>query len=147
VSINEANAWQPKIIVFACNWCSYAAADLAIFNGSARIRSQSVKCSGKMDPLFLLQSFENGADGIMVFGCNAASCLYGSQFEYSRNKHQALHEYLQRMGIKEGRFQALWPNLGRFNVRDVLSGFIQELKQLGPIAKPGENRTNSSYHQ
>ena len=71
MSINEANAWQPKIIVFACNWCSYAAADLAGLNHlecPAEVRIIRTPCSGRMDPMLVLRALNRGADGVLLSG-------------------------------------------------------------------------------
>jgi len=71
VSVKESNSWQPKIIVFACNWCSYAAADLAGLNHldyPADVRIIRTPCSGRMDPLLVMRALNRGADGVMLSG-------------------------------------------------------------------------------
>ncbi|NLJ71532.1 MAG: hydrogenase iron-sulfur subunit [Syntrophomonadaceae bacterium] len=70
MSINNEN-WEPTIIVFACNWCSYAAADLAGLNRleyPANVRIIRTPCSGRMDPLLVLRAFNRGADGVLLSG-------------------------------------------------------------------------------
>lgn len=71
MSVNESGSWQPKVIVFACNWCSYAAADLAGLNRleyPAEVRIIRTPCSGRMDPLLVLRAFNRGADGVLLSG-------------------------------------------------------------------------------
>lgn len=71
MSVELESKWKPKIIVFACNWCSYAAADLAGLNRlnyPANIRIIRVPCSGRMDPLLVLRAFNRGADGVLLSG-------------------------------------------------------------------------------
>lgn len=136
----DNNAWEPKIIVFACNWCTDAAADLAGLNHleyPVDVRMENVKCSGKIDPLQLLQSYQNGADGIMIAGCTSKDCLYGSEFEYDQKKHRALNGYLQSMGIDKGRFQAFWPlDMEGPDFKEAFTLLNQEIKRLGPIKQP-----------
>lgn len=133
----ENQGLKPKIIVFACHWCTYAAGELASLNQlayPAELRVEKVKCSGKIDPLYVRQSFANGAAGIMVAGCNGQDCPYGSEFEYDQKKHQALHSYLESMGIEKGRFQAYWP-LGMEGppFKEAFDRLNQAIKRLGFI--------------
>ncbi len=71
MSVKEKASWQPKLVVFACNWCSYAAADLAGLNRMeypADVRIIRTPCSGRMDPLLVLRAFNRGADGVFLSG-------------------------------------------------------------------------------
>jgi coenzyme F420-reducing hydrogenase delta subunit len=71
VSIENTDNWEPKIIVFACNWCTYAAADLAGLNHMdypASVRIIRTPCSGRMDPIFVLRALNRGADGVLLSG-------------------------------------------------------------------------------
>lgn len=132
----ENHGYQPKLIVFTCNWCIYAAADLAGLNTLVRIRTQNVKCSGKIDPLFLLRCFENGIDGVLVAGCTSKDCPYGSNFEYDKKKHRAFSEYLFNMGIEQGRFQAFWPKeMEGPHFNETFSKLCRDIVKLGPYKK------------
>ncbi|MDA8138717.1 MAG: hydrogenase iron-sulfur subunit [Desulfobacteraceae bacterium] len=103
--------WQPKIIAFFCNWCTYGAADLA---GVSRlqyppnIRVIRVPCSGRISPKFILNALRNGADGIWVSGCHPGDCHYIEGNFYARRKFALLKNLLEYMGLEPGRIQFSW---------------------------------------
>ena len=107
----DADTWEPKIIAFLCNWCSYAGADLA---GTSRIQYPSnirvvrVPCSGRIDPLFILASLQKGADGVLVSGCHPGDCHYLTGNLSARRKFAILHNLLRYVGFEEGRVQFSW---------------------------------------
>ena len=109
--IVESDAWEPKIVAFLCNWCSYAGADLA---GTSRIQYPSnirvvrVPCSGRIDPLFILASLQKGADGVLVSGCHPGECHYLTGNYSARRKFAVLKSLLEYMGLEEGRVQFSW---------------------------------------
>ncbi|MEJ2039340.1 MAG: hydrogenase iron-sulfur subunit [Desulfosarcinaceae bacterium] len=104
-------AWQPKIIAFFCNWCTYGAADLA---GVSRlqyppnIRVIRVPCSGRISPKFILSALRNGADGVWVSGCHPGDCHYIEGNFYARRKFALLKNLLEFTGIEPGRVQFSW---------------------------------------
>jgi len=104
-------AWQPKIIAFFCNWCTYGAADLA---GVSRLQYPSnirvirVPCSGRISPKFILNALRNGADGIWVSGCHPGDCHYIEGNFYARRKFALLKNMLEFTGIEPGRIQFSW---------------------------------------
>ena len=82
-------AWEPRIVAFVCKWCTYAGADLAGMSRmkyAPNVRIVKLPCSGRIDPLFLLRSFEMGADGILVSGCHPGDCHYISGNYYARRR-------------------------------------------------------------
>lgn len=103
--------WEPKIIAFFCNWCTYGAADLA---GVSRlqyppnIRVIRVPCSGRISPKFILNALRNGADGIWVSGCHPGDCHYIEGNFYARRKFALLKNLLEYTGIEPGRIQFSW---------------------------------------
>ena len=96
--------WEPKIIVFLCNWCSYAGADLA---GVSRvqyphnIRIIRVPCSGRINPLYIVKALQNGADGVLVSGCHPGDCHYVSGNLYARRKFALIKNFLEYLGIEK----------------------------------------------
>ena len=131
--------WEPKIVAFLCNWCSYAGADLA---GVSRIqyphnvRVIRVPCSGRVNPAFLLRALQNGADGVLVSGCHPGDCHYISGNLVARRKFALLKELLRYAGIEPERVQFTWVSAsegGRFAA--VIEKVVEEVRALGPNQK------------
>ncbi|MEJ5365740.1 MAG: hydrogenase iron-sulfur subunit [Desulfosoma sp.] len=105
------NSWEPKIIAFLCNWCSYGAADLA---GVSRlqypvnIRVIRVPCSGRINPKFILAAFRHGADGVWVSGCHPGDCHYIEGNYYARRKFAVVKSLLEHTGLEPGRLHFSW---------------------------------------
>ncbi len=128
--------YQPKVIGFLCNWCSYAGADLA---GTSRmsyppnIRIIRVPCSGRIDPLFVLKCFQQGADGVLVSGCHPGDCHYTDGNYHARRRFALLRNFLDYLGIERKRLRVEWVSAsegGRF--AEIVSSFTAELVKLGP---------------
>ena len=131
-----SEAWEPKIVAFLCNWCSYAGADLA---GVSRmqyppnIRVVRVPCSGRINPLFILAALQNGADGVLVSGCHPGDCHYLSGNLVARRKFNTIKDLLAYVGIEPGRVQFSWVSAsegGRFS--DLVRQVSEDVKRLGP---------------
>ena len=131
-----SEAWEPKIVAFLCNWCSYAGADLA---GVSRmqyppnIRVVRVPCSGRINPLFILAALQNGADGVLVSGCHPGDCHYLSGNLVARRKFNTVKDLLAYVGIEPGRVQFSWVSAsegGRFS--DLVRQVSEDVKKLGP---------------
>jgi len=105
--VDEVENWEPTIIAFLCNWCSYAGADLA---GTGRIqyppnvRVIRVPCSGRVDPLMILRCLQRGADGVLVSGCHPGDCHYIAGNYLARRKFILLDKLLDFFGIEKGGF-------------------------------------------
>jgi len=103
--------WNPEIVVFACNWCSYAGADTA---GVTRIQHQPhfrmirVMCSGRIQPGFVLHAFERGADGVLVSGCHFGDCHYVFGNERAVEQFEKTKNVVKLLGIEEGRIRLEW---------------------------------------
>ena len=128
--------YQPKIVGFLCNWCSYAGADLA---GTSRISYPSniriirVPCSGRFDPLLVIKSFQLGADGVLIAGCHPGECHYTEGNYYARRRFALLHPFLDCLGIEKERFRLEWVSASEGKkFSQVVSSFTEELIKLGP---------------
>jgi F420-non-reducing hydrogenase iron-sulfur subunit len=131
--------WEPRILAFLCNWCSYAGADLA---GVSRIqyppnvRIIRVPCSGRVNPLFLLRGLQNGADGVLVSGCHPGDCHYLSGNLAARRKFALVRELLNYAGVEPERVQFTWVSAsegGRFAA--IVQKVVDQVRKLGPNRK------------
>ena len=131
--------YQPKVIGFLCNWCSYAGADVA---GTSRmdyphnIRIIRVPCSGRVDPLFVLKCFQRGADGVLISGCHPGDCHYTDGNYHARRRFALLSEFLDYLGIAKERLRVEWVSASegqRF--AELVSNFTAELVKLGPRSR------------
>lgn len=137
----EEATYEPRIVAFCCNWCSYAGADLA---GTTRIqyppnvRIVRVMCSGRVDPAFVLKAFELGADGVIVAGCHPADCHYINGNEKAAMRGDFLSSFLDDAGIEPQRFRIEWiaGSEGQ-KFATVIKEMVSELQRLGPIYGEG----------
>lgn len=129
--------FEPRILGFLCNWCSYAGADLAgvsRFQYPPTLRVIRVMCSGRVDPTFVLRAFSRGIDGVMVLGCHPGDCHYATGNYYARNRVKVLKQLLELAGVNPDRLILDWVSAGegeRFAtlVRD----FTEQILALGPF--------------
>jgi coenzyme F420-reducing hydrogenase delta subunit len=128
--------YRPKIIVFCCNWCSYAGADLA---GVSRLQMPSdfrvirVMCSGRVDPEHILKAFSLGADGVLVAGCHPADCHYIGGNYRTRRRIPLLQIMIEQFGMDRTRLQLEWISASegeRFQQK--ITQFIAHIRDLGP---------------
>lgn len=135
----EPTNWEPKILAFLCNWCSYAGADLA---GTSRIqyppnvRVIRVPCSGRVNPLHIVAALRQGADGVLVSGCHPGDCHYLAGNMYARRRFALLQRYLTYLGIEPGRVQFSWVSAsegGRF--AEVVTRVTETVRALGPAKR------------
>lgn len=130
-------SFEPTIIVFACNWCSYAGADLAGVSRlqyPSNIRIVRVMCSGRVDPAFILKTFLKGADGVMVAGCHIGDCHYLDGNERAKERINNMVEALKLLGWDIERFRLEWISAseGR-KFAQVMTEFTGQIRDLGPI--------------
>lgn len=137
--MTEKEGFEPKIIGFCCNWCSYAGADLA---GVSRLqyppnlRMIRVMCSGSIDLEHILEAFHQGADGVFIGGCHPGDCHYMSGNYKARRKVLLLKKLLSQFGLEPERLRLEWVSAAegqRF--AQVVTEFTEELKRLGPLKK------------
>lgn len=128
--------FEPLIIAFCCNWCSYAGADLAGINRlqyPPNVRIVRVLCSSRVNPLFVLQAFERGADGVVVAGCHPGDCHYGTGNYYARRRLQVFGRALEYVGIEPGRFQVHWISAAEgARFASVMRAVTEHIRELGP---------------
>jgi coenzyme F420-reducing hydrogenase delta subunit len=128
-----------RIIGFLCNWCSYGGADTAgvgRFVQPTDLRIIRMPCTGRMDPLFALKAFLNGADGVLVSGCHPNDCHYAEGNFYARRRLEVLERFLPVLGIDARRFHYGWVSASEgAKWQQVVTHFTEIIHELGPIAK------------
>jgi len=136
----KANSWEPRIVAFFCNWCTYTAADLA---GVSRLRHAAnariirVMCSGRVDPQFILDAFSKGADGVLIGGCHPGDCHYMEGNYKALRRVQLLKRMLKQMNIEEHRFRLEWISASEGErVRTVMNEMTEHVRKLGPLGLP-----------
>jgi len=127
--------FEPKIVVFCCNWCSYAAADLAgvsRYQYPPNVRIVRVPCSGKVDPIYILKALEMGADAVLVTGCLEGDCHYLTGNFYARDRVEHLKEDLKKIGL-DGRLEMFFASaaMGR-EFAEKMKEFTEKIRKLGP---------------
>jgi len=131
--------WEPKIVAFLCNWCSYTGADLAGVSRNQyppNVRVIRVPCSGRVNPMFILRALRQGADGVLVSGCHPGDCHYLSGNYYARRKFALLNSLLDYMGIERGRVQFSWVSASEgIRFAQVIKEVTESIKALGPRQK------------
>ncbi|MCI0519713.1 MAG: hydrogenase iron-sulfur subunit [Chloroflexi bacterium] len=138
--MSETAQFEPVIIGFTCNWCSYRAADLA---GTARmkyppnIRLIRLMCSGRLDPTFVIKALSNGADGVMITGCHPGECHYIEQNYKALRRFILLKRTLQQMGVEPGRLKLVWASAAEgAKFAAEVATFVEEVRALGPLHWP-----------
>ncbi len=132
----EGGKFDPKLLVFCCNWCSYAGADLA---GVSRLqmppnfRVIRVMCSARVDPEFVLRAFQKGADGVLVAGCHPADCHYIGGNYRTRRRIALLKMLIQQFGFDPDRLKLEWVSAGEGEkFQKTIVEFNHTVKELGP---------------
>lgn len=140
----DAKKFEPVIIGFTCNWCSYRAADMA---GMARmkyppnIRLVRVMCSGRLDPMFIFKAFASGADGVMVTGCHPGDCHYIEQNYKLMRRFILMQRTLEQMGIEPGRLKLTWASAAEgAKFSEEITRMVEEVRQLGPLSWPSPEK-------
>jgi coenzyme F420-reducing hydrogenase delta subunit len=128
--------WNPKIIAIICNWCSYAGADLA---GGARIqyppdiRAIRVMCTGRIDPLFILKAFQDGADGVLVSGCHFGDCHYLEGNFKAAKRMFLLKSVLKNIGLDDKRLRMTFVSASEgAKWGSVMTDVVKTINELGP---------------
>jgi F420-non-reducing hydrogenase iron-sulfur subunit len=141
--------FEPVIIGFTCNWCSYRAADLA---GTARvkyppnIRLVRLMCSGRLDPIFVFKALAGGADGVMITGCHPGECHYIEQNYKALRRYLLLRRTLQGMGVEPGRVKLVWASAAEgVKLAEEITKFVDEIKALGPLNWPKWQQPNGHH--
>jgi len=129
--------FEPVIVGFLCNWCSYRAADLA---GTSRtkyapnMRAIRVMCSGRVDPTFVLKALREGADGVMIAGCHPGECHYVEGNIKALRRYTLLKRMLMQWGIEPERVQLVWASASEGNLlAKAVDRMTEEVRALGPL--------------
>lgn len=140
--MTEQNAnenWEPKIVAFVCNWCTYAGADLA---GISRIqyppnvRLIRLPCSGRVNPFYIVKALQEGADGVLVSGCHPGECHYLSGNLSARRKFAMLNNFLSYIGFEADRTIFTWVSASEGEkFANVIKGVTEKVQSLGPANK------------
>jgi F420-non-reducing hydrogenase iron-sulfur subunit len=136
-----SNQFEPRIVGFLCNWCSYSGADLA---GTSRVKYPPnvdiirVMCSGRVDPQFVLKAFQKGADGVLICGCHPGDCHYAEGNYKAGRRIPLLKKMLSQLGIEDGRVRLEWVSASegeRFAA--VVNDMTEQVRKLGPYNRNG----------
>jgi len=129
-------SFNPTIVSFLCNWCSYTGADLA---GTSRmkyahnIRIIRVMCSGRVEPTFVMTAFREGADGVMICGCHPGDCHYHEGNYKCLRRYHLLQKYMQQMGIHKDRLRLAWISASEGKqFAELADEMTETIKNLGP---------------
>jgi F420-non-reducing hydrogenase iron-sulfur subunit len=133
----ENNDFEPNIVAFLCNWCSYAGADLA---GTSRIQYPSnvrvirVMCSGRVNPLFVMNALQQGADGVLISGCHPGDCHYMQGNYYARRRFNLMRNFLEYLGVEPERVRMSWVSASEgAKWKEVIEEVVGGIKEIGPM--------------
>ncbi|NUM44395.1 MAG: hydrogenase iron-sulfur subunit [Anaerolineales bacterium] len=141
------NNFEPTIIGFTCNWCSYRAADLA---GTARVKYPSnvrlirLMCSGRLDPTFVFKALSSGADAVLITGCHPGECHYIEQNYKALRRFLLMRRVLEQMGIERQRVRLVWASAAEgVKLAEEITKMVEEVRALGPLnwGKDGSRET------
>jgi F420-non-reducing hydrogenase iron-sulfur subunit len=128
--------FEPTIVAFLCNWCSYTGADLA---GTSRIhyapnvRIIRIMCSGRVDPTFVLKAFREGADGVLICGCHPGDCHYHEGNYKCLRRYYLLENYIGQLGMNQKRLRLEWISASEGKqFAELVNEFTGTIKSLGP---------------
>ncbi len=129
--------FEPNIVAFLCNWCSYAGADLT---GTTRthyppsVKVIRVMCTGRVNPLFVAQALQQGADGVLISGCHPGECHYMKGNFLARRRFMMIKNLLEYMGIDPRRIRMSWVSASEGKkFADVISEVTRDIAELGPL--------------
>jgi F420-non-reducing hydrogenase iron-sulfur subunit len=142
-------AFEPKIVGFLCNWCSYTGADLAgtsRIKYAANVRVIRVMCSGRIDPQFVLKAFAEGADAVMITGCHPGDCHYVDQNYKTMRRYHLLRRTLIQMGLEPERVRLVWASAAEGQIlADEITDFVNTVRSLGPLNWPKWDNEKASH--
>ncbi len=132
-----ATEWQPKIVAFLCNWCSYTGADLAgisRISWSPMVRVVRIMCSGRMDPMFIVKAFRMGADGVIVSGCHPGDCHYKKGNYKALRRAHLMRRLLAGFGVEPERLRNVWVSASEGEKWAQTANEMEEtIRGLGPL--------------
>ena len=132
----SSNGFEPRIVAFLCNWCTYTAADLA---GTSRIqyppnvRVIRLMCSGQLDPIYVVKALVEGADGVLIGGCHPGDCHYQSGNFKARRRYAMIQEVLGELGLAPERVWLRWISASEGQYfADTVTEMVAAIRELGP---------------
>ena len=135
--MTNTDKFEPLIIGFTCNWCSYRAADLA---GMSRlkyppnIRLIRLMCSGRLDSTFILKALKGGADGVLITGCHPGECHYLEQNYKTLKRYLLLRKMLEQLGVEPERVKLVWASAAEgVYLAEVITDMVKQVRKLGPL--------------
>ena len=135
----DNNTYEPKIVAFCCNWCSYAGADgagTARKNYPANVKIIKLPCSCRVNPLFILRAFARGADGVILCGCHPGDCHYTTGNYFTRRRMTLLLGMLNYLGVAGDRFRVEWVSAAEgARFAQVMNDFAEHIAGLGENVK------------
>ncbi len=136
-TVKNTSPFEPKILAFLCNWCSYAGADLAgvsRFQYPSTIRVIRVPCSGRINPLYILKALQNGYDGVLVSGCHPGDCHYITGNFLARRKFAIIKKFLEYVGIEPERVQFSWVSAAEgVRFAQIIEKVTNDIRKIGPL--------------
>jgi len=136
-STYTAEAFEPRIVAFVCNWCTYAGADLtgtSRIQYAANVRIIKLPCTGRIDTLFILKAFEGGADAVLVSGCHPGDCHYTSGNYHARRRWTLLRNLLDFTGIDPRRLFFSWVSAAEGQkFADLINDITGTVREAGPF--------------
>ena len=134
--LNMSEEFEPRIVGFLCNWCSYGGADLA---GASKLEMPptltpiKVMCSSRVDPVMIITAFLHGADGVLLAGCHPGDCHYDKGNYYTRRRFAVLKTIFASLGLEEARIRLSWISASEGpRYADVVKEFTETIRELGP---------------
>ncbi len=138
--MSENGSFQPVIVGFLCNWCSYRAADLA---GTSRmsypptLRDIRIMCTGRLDPTFVLRALRQGADGVLIMGCHPGQCHYQEGNYKALRRFHLLRRMLRQFGVEDERVQLHWASAAEgVQFAATVRRMTEQIRALGPLDWP-----------
>ena len=130
------SVFEPKIVAFFCNWCTYGAADLA---GVSRLeyppnfRVVRLPCTGRLNPKYILEAFKRGADGVWISGCHPGDCHYLAGNYHARRKFMLLNHLLESVGLEPGRLNFSWISSAEASkFQEMAKEVVEKVRACGP---------------
>lgn len=129
--------FEPLIIGFTCNWCSYRAADLAGMSRAKyppNVRLIRLMCSGRIDPTFVLKALAGGADGVLITGCHPGECHYLEQNFKALRRYKLLQRTLRQFGVEPERVRLVWASAAEgMYLAEQFTEMVEQVRRLGPL--------------
>jgi len=129
--------YEPNIVAFLCNWCTYAGADLA---GTSRMKYPPnvkiirVMCSGRINPLFIVNALQQGADGVLVGGCHPGDCHYTQGNYFARRRFPLMKKLLEQIGVDPRRVRMSWVSASEGQkFAEIVEEITKDLQEIGPM--------------